>query len=118
MTTGSEVFGWIYPDWLNPATRPHEAISSVVGVGTLATAVVASWVGVRTLRETAKGVRNSYRPLMVAELMPLTSLNSPRCYGLPMTETLSPVMSKWPSIHPSQNPIWKGIKTESSAEHK
>lgn len=70
MTTGSKVFDWVNPDWFNPATWPHEAISSVVGVGTLATAVVASWVGVRTLRETAKGVRNSYRPLMVAELMP------------------------------------------------
>lgn len=70
MTTGSEVFDWINPDWFNPATWSHEAISSVVGVGTLATAIVASSVGVRTLRETAKGVRNSYRPLMVAELMP------------------------------------------------
>lgn len=70
MTTGSKVFDWVNPDWFNPTTWPHEAISSVVGIGTLATALVGAWVGVKSLRENTKGARNSQRPLMVAELMP------------------------------------------------
>lgn len=70
MTTGSKVFDWVNPDWFNPATWPHDAIASVVGVGTLATAVATLWVSVRMPRETAKGAGSSYRPLMVAELMP------------------------------------------------
>lgn len=83
-------------------------------VGTLATAVVASWVGVRTLRETAKGVRNSYRPLMVAELMPPDKPKLPavlRVANDGNTVARDVVVAFNP---PFQNPTRKGTKTESS----
>ena len=118
MTTGSKVFDWVNPDWFNPATWPHEAISSVVGVGALVTSLVGAWVGVKTLRENTKGTRNSQRPLMVAELLPpeqpkfpavLRVANEGNTVARDVTVTFNPPLPE-PDLEGFQNRVIDGVE--------
>lgn len=112
------MFDRINPDWFNPTMWPHEAISSVVGVGTLAAAFVGAWVGVKTLRENTKEARDSQRPLMVAELLPpeqpklpavLRIANEGNTVARDVTVTFNPPLPE-PDLEGFQNRVVDGVQ--------